>query len=266
MYREVKSEMYWLQECTHDNSDFIDNSNPPSWYEESEEVHIPQSVYLFDDEKSLLFDTFSPASTDDVLGVLDEILDGGELDYLVVSHPDVPHAGNTHPVIEQYPNVTLVAPAYGQAHELYHLDEADLVAEGDTINLGKYVVEFHEAPFLDSAIHLWMSERETNTLFTVDWHGFPHVGSNCLAFVDEFDHELTGDQLKEFHGRVMFWLQYVDPMKVNREIDHMIETYAPDIVAPAHGNVIREDVIEQLRMMKAVVKEIRSEGRIGTFG
>ncbi|QLG61159.1 oxygen-binding di-iron domain-containing protein [Halorarum salinum] len=266
MYRQVEPGMYWLQECAHDNSDFVDDDDPPDWYDVDEELHVPQSVYLFDDEDSLLFDTFSPASTDDVLGALNDVLDGGDLDYLVVSHPDVPHAGNTLPIMEEYPDVTLVAPAYGQAHELYHLDEAELVEEGDTIELGTYTVEFHEAPFLDSAIHLWMSEVETNTLFTVDWHGFPHVGSKCLTFVDEFEHDLTGGQLKEFHGRVMFWLQYVDAAKVNREIDHVIETHDPDVVAPAHGNVIREDAAEQLRLMKDVVEQIRAEGRIGTFG
>ena len=266
MSRQIVPGMHWLQECATDLSHYMDDDDPPDWYDPGEEVHIPQSVYLIEDERSLLFDTFSPASTERVLDSIAEILDGDALDYLVVSHPDVPHAGNTMPIVNEYPDVTLVAPAYGQAHELYHLEDAMLVEEGDTIDLGEYTVEFHEAPFLDSAIHLWMSERTTETLFTVDWQGFPHLGSKCLQFVDEFDHELTREQLLQFHGRVMFWLQYVDAAKVNEEIEYVVETHDPEIVAPAHGNVIREDASENLRLMKDVVTQIRSDGRIGTFG
>lgn len=268
MTREVVPGFHWIQECGPDRSGFIEQSDddPPTWYRADEDVHIPQNVYLLQDEESLLFDTMSPASTEMILSELDSLLDGGELDYLVVSHPDVPHAGNTHRILEEYPSATLVAPAYGSGHELYHLDDAVKVAEGDSIDLGSFTVRFHEATFLDAALHLWMSEERTNTLFPVDWLGFPHTGAECLSFVDEFQEDLGENRLTEFHGRVLFWLRYVDVEKTNREIDRLIEEFAPEIIAPAHGAVIRENAVEYMDRMKDSVAEIDRRGRVGTLG
>jgi flavorubredoxin len=238
----------------------------PGWYEPKQAIHIPQNAYLFTDDYTLLFDTLSPASTGRILREVKELLDGDNLDYLVVSHPDVPHAGNTAALLNEYPEATLVAPEYGSGHELYHLDQAKHVSASDTINLGTHTVEFHEATFLDAALHLWMTEQKTNTLFTVDWFGYPHTDAECLTFGDEFKHELTSEQLAEFHGRVLFWLQYVDVEKTKAEVDHLIEKFHPSIVAPAHGNVIHEHTTEHMRKMKPVIEQIDQEGRVGTLG
>lgn len=237
----------------------------PEWYDPDQELHIPNCGYLFTDERSLLFDALSPACTDRVLAELDDLLTDG-LDYLAVSHPDVPHAGNTNRILAEYPDCTLVAPRYGKAHELYHLDDAVKVGEGDAIDLGRHTVEFHEATFPDAALHMWMSERETETLFPVDWFGFPHRADECDLFADEFEHEVDVDRLVQFHGRVMFWYQYVDVPTVQREIRRVIETFDPEIVAPAHGNPLREDAVAGLSLMPEVVAEIDRIERIGTLG
>lgn len=268
MPREVTPGFHWIQECGKDRSGFVEQADaePPSWYLSDEELHIPQNVFILEDEKSLLFDTLSPASTEKILAELDRILDGEDLDYLVVSHPDVPHAGNTPPILEAHPTATLVAPAYGTGHQLYHLDDAMHVAEGDAIDLGTFTVRFHEATFLDAALHLWMTEEQTETLFPVDWLGFPHTGSECLSFVNEYHHDLDESRLIEFHGRVLFWLQYVNVEKTNREIDRLIEQFAPKMIAPAHGTVIQENAGTYMERMKSVVEEINHRGRIGTLG
>lgn len=267
MAREILPELHWIAEHGPDRSRFVeDRGEPyPEWYDTDLELHIPNCGYLFTDERSLLFDALSPASTDHVLETLDALLSDG-LDYLAVSHPDVPHAGNTNRILEEYPDCTLVAPRYGKAHELYHLDESMKVGEGDSLDLGQYTVDFHEAPFPDAPLHMWMSERETNTLFPVDWFGFPHGEDECALFADEFDHAIDVDRLVQFHGRVMFWYQYVDVPKVQREIRRVVETFEPDVVAPAHGNPLRENVSSALGLMPEVVAEINRLDRIGTFG
>lgn len=267
MPREISPGIHWIQECGPDRNGMFDvERDPPDWYEPGESVHVSQSVFLFDGDETLLFDTLSPASTDQILDTIDEILDGGDLDYLVVSHPDVPHAGNTMAILREHPEATLVAPKYGETHELYHLGDAMKVGEGDTIDIGGHVLDFHEATFLDAPLSVWMSERNTNTLFPSDWLGFPHMGSDRLTFVDELDHDVGIDQLIQFHGRVFFWFQYVDVPKVTAEIDRLIEIHDPDVVAPAHGLVIREDPIRYMESMKEVVERIDQQGRVGTLG
>lgn len=250
-----------------DRSNFVEegSTDSPPWYDPEQELYIPNCAYLLTDEQSLLFDTLSPAGNDQILDELSDLLDDG-LDYLVVSHPDVPHAGNTKPILEQYPNCTLVAPQYGSAHELYHLDDAMHVDADDSLDLGNYTVDFHKATFPDAAIHLWMSERESDTLFPVDWFGFPHRADEAMQFVEEFDYPLSVDRLVQFHGRVMFWYQYVDVKKVQREIEHVIRKFDPEVVAPAHGNPVRVDATAHLDLMTEVVAEINEMDRIGTLG
>lgn len=268
MNREIAPGIHWIMEAGPDRRDgFALEDRAPSWYEQGLAAHIAQCAYLLvGSEATLLFDTLSPASTQHILDALDELLDTRSLDFLVVSHPDVPHAGNAHAILREYPEAKLVAPAYGNDHELYRLERATHVAEGDEIDLGGRVAAFHEATFLDAPISIWMTEETTNTLFPVDWMGFPHLEDEHLCFVDELERSFDIGRLVEFHGRVLFWYQYVDVPKTNAEIDRLIHTFSPDYIAPAHGLVIRESATDYMAMMKDVTRTIDQQGRIGTLG
>jgi len=268
MSRTVAPGIHWLYEAGPERSERFDLAErQPDWYEPGREAYIPQCAYLVEGaDETLLFDTLSPASTEGVLAEVDELVGDRGLDYLAVSHPDVPHAGNAMAILEAHPEATLVAPGYGNDHELYRLDEGRHVTEGDTLDLGGRVVEFHEATFLDAPVSVWMSERETGTLFPVDWMGFPHLDGEALSFVDELDGEFEVGRFVEFHGRVLFWYQYVDVEKTNAEIDRLIGKFDPEVVAPAHGLVIRENATEYMAMMKAVTRRLDEQGRVGTLG
>ncbi|WP_129115345.1 MBL fold metallo-hydrolase [Halegenticoccus tardaugens] len=268
MAREISPGIHWIQELGPDRRDHFEmRDDPPSWYRRGNTVHIPQCAYLLvGSDETLLFDTLSPASTEKLKDEVSDILNDRSLDYVVVSHPDIPHAGNAVEILREYPRAELVGPGYGNDHELYHLDDALQVTEGDAIDLGDLVVEFHEATFLDAPVFVWMTERTTGTLFTVDWMGFPHLSEDELNFVDEVHHDVEADQLLEFHARVLFWHKYVDVEKVQREIDNLIEKYDPSMIAPAHGLVIRKDAVEYMEEMKDVVARIQQTGRLGIIG
>jgi flavorubredoxin len=268
MPREIAPGIHWIYEAGPDRTESWNLADrDPEWYETGCEAYVPQCAYLVDGgAETLLFDTLSPASTDEILTAVDDLVGGRGLDYLVVSHPDVPHAGNALAILEEHPETTLVAPGYGNDHELYRLDEGIHVTEGDEIDLGDRVVAFHEATFLDAPVSVWMTERETGTLFPVDWMGFVHLDEERLRFVDELDGEFDPSRLVEFHGRVLFWYQYVDVEKTNAEIDRLVEKFDPAIVAPAHGLVIRENATDYMELMKDVTRTIDDQGRIGALG
>lgn len=267
MHREVEPGFFWIQECGPDRQDIAGSllARGQGWYEEGRALHIPQNAYLFRGERSLLFDTLSPAADRQVLHDLESTLAGADLDYLVVSHPDVPHAGNTHRILRRYPNCTLVAPAVGDIHELYHLENSLKVGPGDEIDLGGPVLRFHEATFLDAAMSVWMTEETTGALLPVDWLGFPHMAGECLRCVDELDAEIGLERLTEFHSRVMFWFQYVDVPKVQAEIERLAEEFAPRLLAPSHGLVVRGDTRRYFDMMKEVVRRVSEKGRVGVL-
>ena len=231
-----------------------------------ERAYVPQNAYLLTGERTLLWDTLSPASGHILLPALEELLEGRPLDYLALSHPDVPHAGNTMQVLRRYPDCRLVAPATGETHALYHLDDAMKVGPDDEIDLGGLRVRFPEATFLDAAIHTWMSEETTRTLFTVDWMGFPHQSGESLRRTDEIDTEVDVGRLEEFHSRVMFWFQYVVPEKVTAATDALAVQFAGYGLAPAHGLPIPgEDAAPYYELMNEVVRRVAASGRGGVL-
>ncbi len=267
MHRELLSGIHWIQEAGPDRQGIAESllRRGKTWYLPGRALHIPQNAYLLLGERTLLFDTLSPAASDQVITDLEAVLGDRPLDYLVVSHPDVPHAGNTSRILRRYPSATLVAPRFGETHELYHLHEAMKVGPGDEIDLGGPVARFHEATFLDAAISVWMTEEKTRTLFPVDWMGLPLMDGEFLAWEDELATEVSVDRYTEFHGRVMFWFQYVDVEKTCAEIDVLKGRFAPEHIAPAHGPPIRRDVERFFDMQKEVVTRVAAEGRIGVL-
>jgi flavorubredoxin len=193
---------------------------------------------------------------------LEEVVGDSGLDYVVPSHPEAPHAGNANAVLEQYPGATLLSSAYGRGEELYYLDRGRQVESGETLDLGGHTVEFLEATFPDTAFHIWMKEHTTNTLFTADWMGAPHLAGECLRFADELDSPLSPGQILEFQARALRWLQYADTERVHEAIDDLIQTHHPTIICPAHGTVIREDAETFLEEMKTVVDMIAHGERL----
>ncbi len=267
LHREVLPGIHMIQECGGHRAGIAKAvlAKQAPWYSEGVELHVPQNAYLLVGDRTFLFDTLSPAASDVILRGLDQVLGNRPLDYLALSHPDVPHAGNTSPILRKYPECQLVAPRAGETHALYHLDEAIKVGPDDELDLGGLLLRFPEAKFLDAAVHTWMTEETSKTLFTVDWMGFPHLGNECLSCVDELDVEICVSRLEEFHSRVMFWFQYVDPGKVQEATNALALAFDGYGIASAHGLPIRQNVAPFYAMMNEVVERVSDAGRGGVL-
>jgi len=266
-HREILPGIHWIQECGRHRGGIARAvlARGVDWYPEGADLHVPQNAYLLAGDRTLLFDTLSPAAGETVLAGLEGVLGDRPLDFLVVSHPDIPHAGNTSRILRRYPGCRLIGPRAGETHALYHLDEAMLVGPEDELDLGGLTVRFPEATFLDAAVHTWMTEETTRTLFTVDWLGFPHLGGECLKCVDELDAEIGVSRLEEFHSRVMFWFQYVEPTAVEAATNALAREFAGYGLAPAHGLPIREDPARFYPLMNEVVRRVAAAGRGGVL-
>ena len=258
MVREITPDIYWFQECSEKSLDPFVRQNP-DWYQPGRQVHSCRNAFLIDDEQTLLFETLSPPAEQQILAGLDSVLAGRSLDYVVPSHPENPHAGNTLRVLEAHPEATLVAPAYGETHELYHLEDSDRAAPGDEINLGEHTVRFVEPSFVDHYMHIWMYEVTADILFCVDWIGYRHMSGECLRCADEIDSELTVERLQDHPQSPFFWFQFADPKRTDAEIDELIERYGESTLAPSHGQVIRENQTACMERMKAVVRVLKED-------
>jgi len=280
-HREIADGVHWTQECLPLGTlSELDQFDMSEWLDADEAAHGCQNAYLIDDEESLLFDTLTQPNGDEVVDLLDDLLDGDDLDYLVISHPEANHAGNTFTILEAYPEATLLVPGeaagygdgHGAEHELYHIaadtpdDVSDLendieyVGDGDTVDLGEYTAEFHTPVVADHSFTLWMTERTTNTLFTVDWMGFIHQSSNCVSCAHELDRPVTAEQVFRFHALAFPWLRFSDASAVEDAVAAVRDRFDPDIVAPAHGMVMTESPDEYMDLFVEAARRLSTEG------
>lgn len=264
--REIADDIYMIQECIV-KSDAADSNDETmlGWHNPATELHATQNAYLVTGEQSILYDTLTPAGEATIVSNLLEILGDDDLDYLVISHPEANHAGNTGVILEKYPDATLVVPGYGVHHELFDVPEdALLVRDGSQIDLGgDRLVEFHAPTFFDHAMSIFMREVSTNTAFVADWFGYEHSSDNCLCFADEqsleCEHDIASGQLNRHGGYAFVWFRYADMKNINERIDQFATTIDPEIIAPAHGLPIRRRIDDHLDLMRTVIHDIAEE-------
>lgn len=285
-HREVTEGFHWTQECIPLGELNDVGFDTAEWVGDGQEAHNCQNAFLLDGEESLLFDTLTQPNGEAVVDLLDDLLDGERLDYLAISHPEANHAGNTFTILDAYPEATLLVPGgragHGEKseaeHELYHIadddpvdgeDEGGLqnevvhVNDGDGIDLGGFEVAFHEPVFADHSLTTWMTERRTNTLFTVDWLGFLHASGDCVCHVDEFDRPVTLEQVFRFHALAFPWLRVADLEAVKRGVAEIEDRFDPDVVAAAHGTVVRDDPTAYFELFVEAAERLAELGEPG---
>jgi flavorubredoxin len=258
MVREIHDGVYWIQECSPKSvAEFTRKA--PDWYDLGRQVHSCRNAFFVDSDSTLLFETLSPTGETQILAALESLLEGRSLDYVVPSHPENPHAGNTLEILDAYPEATLVAPSYGKTHELYHMDEGLKVSPGEEFDLGEHVVRFVQPTFADHHMHIWMYELTRDILFCVDWIGFRHMTGECLQFTDEMASPMTVERLQDHPQSPFFWFKFADPVRTDAATDELIDTYGSSTLAPSHGQVIRENPTECMEMMKDVVRVLKRD-------
>jgi flavorubredoxin len=268
---EVAPGIHWFDlDASFDGFTYqLMTSDAPDWYEDHKGRKLLGSfnVYLIEgSEKSLLWDTGPILQENEIGQLIDDILDGDDLDYLAASHPCVDHTGSVRRLMEQYPDMTLLAPAYGETPEIYYMDQAERVKAGDTINLGDKQCTIRDSQFVDAAMTMWMTEDTTNTFFVVDWFAWSKLDNERHMFADEIIDEYGIDEVL---GRKKFvinhkynWFPYADPEVMKAHVDYMLEEYEPERLAPAHSPPMRKYVPEWMEGFKRLIDETIAEDSI----
>ena len=132
--------------------------------------------FLIKDEKTLLMDTVDSHVGIQFLENLTHELGGRKLDYLVVSHMEPDHCALVREIIYRYPDVTLVCNAktktmLGQFFGLDSHEKTLLVAENDTLCVGKHTLRFIMAPMVHWPEVMVTQDETSGILFSADAFG-----------------------------------------------------------------------------------------------
>ncbi len=209
---------------------------------------IPDGVsynsYLLLDEKTVLIDTVDWSIVKDYLKKVEIVLDGRDLDYLLIHHMEPDHCSAIEEICLRYPNVTVIASeqAFQFMRQMgYDIneDQAMIVQEGDTVSFGKHTFAFVEAPMVHWPEVLMSLDTANGVLFTADGFGSFKALDGKL-FADEVDWER--DWLDEARRYLTNIVGKYGPFV--QEVLKKAGPLLPQVkyIAPLHGLVWRENL------------------------
>ena len=158
---------------------------------------IPKGVsynsHLILDEKTMVMDTVDQAIRMQYLENIKYLLNGRDLDYLVVNHMEPDHCGNIEDLLKIYPNMKIVgnSKTFKFFEQFYNVSPSENyyeVKEGDVIDLGKHKIQFFNMPMVHWPEVMVAYEQTEKILFSADAFGtFGALNGNI--FNDQVDFE-----------------------------------------------------------------------------
>ena len=132
--------------------------------------------YVILDEKIAVMDTVDRNFTHEWLDNLEKALGERKPDYLVVQHMEPDHSANIVNFVKAYPDAKIVssAKAFVMMGQFFGTDFADrqvVVAEGDTLDLGKHKLNFVAAPMVHWPEVIMTYDSADKVLFSADAFG-----------------------------------------------------------------------------------------------
>ena len=132
--------------------------------------------YLIVDDKIAVMDTVDASFTHEWLDNLQNALNGRAPDYLVVQHMEPDHSANIYNFVKAYPNAKIVSSskAFTMMKQFFGTDFSDkqvVVKEGDSLNLGKHILNFVGAPMVHWPEVIVTYDSYDKVLFSADGFG-----------------------------------------------------------------------------------------------
>jgi|Deesub1362A_J573_1020465.scaffolds.fasta_scaffold00005_55 flavorubredoxin len=198
------------------------------------------NAFLIKDDKTALIDTGPPITQELVINNIKNIIDLENLDYIVLTHAEVDHCGALGKILQDAKNSkvctseigAMLVPIYGFQAEM------NIVKPGDVLNLGEKTLRFISTPLVDTWDTLFVFEEMNRILFTADAFGtFGQPNKDWKLFAQE---DIT-DALKVYNAIKFPWIKVASKDKIKKAIED-IKALKPNIIAPGHGPLIRENI------------------------
>lgn len=211
-----------------------------------ENIHpIPRGVsynsYLLIDKKTVLFDTVDWSISREFIENIQYVLNGRNLDYLIINHMEPDHGASIEEIILRYPNIKIISTqkAFCLMKQFgFNIDEKEeVVKEGDVKSFGKHSMKFISAPMVHWPETMVTFDITNGVLFSGD--AFGSFGAlNGKLFNDEvnFEHEWLDDARRYYTNIVgKYGTNVQSLLKKAKEIDIKV-------ICPLHGPIWRNNL------------------------
>ncbi len=167
---------------------------------------VSYNSYVIRDQKTALLDTVELGTGGKpFLSSVEEILDGRELDYLVINHMELDHAGEIGAVVRRWPDVKIVgnSKTFKVLEGYYGITENLMeVKDGEELNLGKHNLRFIFTPWVHWPETMMTYCTEEKILFSADAFGtFGTLDGG--VFDDEIDVNDYLDEMRRYYSNIV---------------------------------------------------------------
>lgn len=195
--------------------------------------------YVILDQKIAVMDTVDQHFTHEWLDQLAEVLAGRKPDYLIVQHMEPDHSANIQSFLKMYPDTAVVGntKTFAMMEQFFGADlyrQKVVVANGDTLSLGRHELTFVFAPMVHWPEVMVTYDATDKVLFSAD--GFGKFGALDVQ-------EPWADEARRYYigivGKYGAQVQALLKKAAQLDIRH---------ICPLHGPVLSENLGEYLHL------------------
>lgn len=195
--------------------------------------------YIIMDDKIAVMDSVDKNFGNQWIKNIKDVLNTKEPDFLVVQHMEPDHSANINLFAQTYPNAKIVSSskAFEMMKNFFGDDFSErriIVGEGDSLNLGKHILNFYTAPMVHWPEVIVTYESTDKVLFSAD--AFGKFGA--LDVDEEWDCEAR----RYYIGIVgKYGVQAQGLLKKASTLDIQI-------ICPLHGPVLTENLSHYINL------------------
>lgn len=233
-FRKVTEDLYWVGGNDR-QIELFENIFPLA-------KGVSYNSYLLLDEQTVLFDTADYAIGKQFIENVMSVLNGRNLDYIVVNHMEPDHCSLIGELLLHYPDVKIIgnAKTFPMIEQFFSFDltgKTLTVKEGDTFCSGKHTFRFIMSPMVHWPEAMMTYDEKDKVLFSADAFGtFNALNGNLFNDELDFNREWL-DEARRYYTNIVgkYGPQVQNVLKKASSLDIQI-------ICPLHGPVWRSNL------------------------
>ena len=233
-FRKVTEDLYWVGGNDR-QIELFENIFPLA-------KGVSYKSYLLLDEQTVLFDTADYAIGKQFIENVMSVLNGRNLDYIVVNHMEPDHCSLIGELLLHYPDVKIIgnAKTFPMIEQFFSFDltgKTLTVKEGDTFCSGKHTFRFIMSPMVHWPEAMMTYDEKDKVLFSADAFGtFNALNGNLFNDELDFNREWL-DEARRYYTNIVgkYGPQVQNVLKKASSLDIQM-------ICPLHGPVWRSNL------------------------
>lgn len=233
-FRKVTEDLYWVGGNDR-QIELFENIFPLA-------KGVSYNSYLLLDEQTVLFDTADYAIGKQFIENVMSVLNGRNLDYIVVNHMEPDHCSLIGELLLHYPDVKIIgnAKTFPMIEQFFSFDltgKTLTVKEGDTFCSGKHTFRFIMSPMVHWPEAMMTYDEKDKVLFSADAFGtFNALNGNLFNDELDFNREWL-DEARRYYTNIVgkYGPQVQNVLKKTSSLDIQM-------ICPLHGPVWRSNL------------------------